>query len=158
MSTPSGTVVQNGLNGGSLLFTDTGSYGTVSSRTLTIYDYLGNPVAPSPFNMGTNLTQLFSFNTDAWFHFQNVVVDGSGTWTTDVYVVADGFYWEAYLNQFVASQCGNVGVNSNLEISQLCLQAALRFNLSGLPGAASTNSAIIAANYFVNQSVLVTYQ
>lgn len=153
-STPSGTVVQDGLNGGSLLFTDTGSYGTIVSRTLTVYDYLGNIVSPSPFNMGNNLTQIFNFNADAWFHFQNIVIDNTGTWTTDVYVVATGFYWSTYLVQFNATNCGCQGNNRNLEVSQLSLQAALRFNLVGIAGASSAQSCIVAANYWVNQNII----
>lgn len=158
-SLPSGTVTQNSLNGGSLLFTDTGSYGTISSRTLTIYDYQGNPVSPSPFNMGNALTQVFTFGSDAWYHFQNVVVDNvsGGPWVTDIYVVAVGFYWETYLNQFNATNCGCIGNNCNLEYSQLALQAALRFNLAGLSGAASAQNCIVMANYFVNQSIISQY-
>lgn len=157
MSTPSGTVTQNTLNGGSLLFTDTGSYSTIISRILTVYDYQGNVVSPSPFTMGNNLTQIFTFAADAWFHFQCVVVDSSGTWTTDVYFVADGFYWETYLTQFTSTNCGCVLNNKNLEYSQLALQAALRFNLAGLSGAASAQNCIVAANYFVNQSIISQY-
>ena len=153
-SSPSGTVVQNGLGGGSALFTDTGSYGAVSSRVLTVYDYLGNVVAPSPFTMGANLTQVFNFSADAWFHFQCIVTDNLGTYTIDVYWVAQGFYWVSYLVQFNATNCGCQGNNCNLEKSQLSLQAALRFNLAGLTGAASAQSSIVMANFWVNQNIV----
>ncbi len=158
-STPSGTVVQNGLNGGSAIFTDTGSYGTVSSRILTVYDYLGNVVSPSPFNMGSSLTQVFNFPLDAWFKFVCVVTDNvSGSpWTTTIYWVADGFYWDAYLNQFNSTNCGCQGNNFNMEVSQLNLNAALRFNLAGEAGAAAAQACIVAANYFINQSIVAQY-
>lgn len=151
-SNPSGTVQQSGINGGAALYTDTGVYNTVISRTLTVYDYLGNVLAT--FNMGTSLTQIYTFSADAWFQFTCVAVDNTGTWTTTVYFVSQGYYWDAYTAQFNATACGCVGNNCNLEQSQLSLNAALRFNLAGLVGAASSNSCIIAANYFVNQSII----
>lgn len=153
MSTPSGTVVQYGILGGQALFTDTGSYSTLISRNLTVFNYLGDVI--QVFNMGVNLTQIFSFAADAWFQFTCVVVDNTGTWTTNVYFVSQGYYWDAYTNQFNSTACGCVGNNCNLEVSQLCLASALRFNLAGLAGAVSANRDILAANYFVNSSIQV---
>lgn len=153
MATPSGTVKQNTLNGGSLLFTDTGSYGTIVSRNLTVYDYLGNVV--QTFNMAANLTQVFTFASDAWFHFQCIVVDNTGTFTSDVYVVADGYYWDSYTEIYNSTNCG-CGVNDcNLEKSQNALNAALRFNLAGISGAASAQREIVAANIYVNMSAII---
>ena len=149
-SSPSGTAVQDGINGGQILYTDTGSYGTIVSRTLNVFNYLGDVIGT--FNMGTNLTQVYTYTADAWFQFQCVVVDNAGTWTNNVYFVSQGFYWDAYTAQFNATGCGCIGNNCNLEWSQLALNAALRFNLVGLAGAASSNTCIIAANFFVNQS------
>ena len=149
-SSPSGTAVQDGINGGQILYTDTGTYGTIISRALNVLNYLGDVIAT--FNMGTNLTQVYTYTADAWFQFQCVVVDNAGTWTNNVYFVSQGFYWDAYTNQFNATGCGCIGNNCNLEYSQLALNAALRFNLVGLAGAASSNTCIIAANFFVNQS------
>lgn len=155
MATPSGTVKQNTLNGGSLIFTDTGSYTNVTSRILTIYDYLGNVVSPSPFNMGTSTIQIFDFSSDAWFHFQCITTDQSGANTIDVYFVADGFYWDSYTEIYNSTNCG-CGVNDcNLEKSQNALNAALRFNLAGLSGAASAQREIVAANVLVNMSAII---
>lgn len=153
-SSASGEVTQNTLTGGSLLYTDTGSYGTVSSRVLSIFNYLGNQVAQ--YVMGSNLTQVFTLPTDDWFHFQCVVVDNTGTFTADVYFVATGYYWETYAEQFTSTNCGCNGNNRNLELSQLALNASLRFNLAGLPGAAAAHREITAANILVNQSAVVT--
>jgi hypothetical protein len=154
-STPSGTAVENSINGGSILYSDTGSYATVSSRILTVYNYLGAVV--QTFNMGSNLTQQFTFTADDWYWFQCVVVDNTGTWTTNVYVVAQGFFWVAYQNQYNANNCASTGVNMNLEAGTLALNSALRANLSGQSGAAVAHRNIVAANYFVNQSVTLQY-
>jgi len=154
-STPSGTVTQYGLNGGQALYTDTGSYGTVSSRVLTVYDFNGNVL--ETFTMGASLTQIYTYTADAWFHFQCVVTDNvSGSpWITDVYWVSQGFYWQTYQLVYNASNCGCVNNNLNLVISQLALADALRANLAGLEGAAQANRAIIAANVYVNQSAVI---
>jgi hypothetical protein len=153
-SQPSGTAVENSLTGGSILYTDTGQYGVVSSRVLTVYDYLGNLL--QTFNMGSNLTATYTFPADVWLKFVCTVTDNvSGSpWVTTIYVVAQGYYWNAYLEQFNATNCGCNGNNCNLEKSQLSLQAALRFNLAGPAGAASANSSIIMANYWVNQNIV----
>jgi|GEM_PF-2946122 hypothetical protein len=154
-STPSGTAVENSLTGGSILYTDTGTYGPVSSRVLTIFDYQGNLL--STINMGTGLTATYTFPSDAWFKFVCTVIDNTGTWVTTVYIVTDGYYWATYTSIFTSANCGCVGNNCNLEVSWQCLQAALRFNLAGLSGAASAQNCIVAANYFVNQNAVIQY-
>jgi hypothetical protein len=155
MSIASGTAVENSLLGGSILYTDTGTYGAVTSRILTIYDYQGNIV--TTINMGATLTATLTFPVDAWFHFQCVVIDNTGTLTADVYLVAVGYYWFAYQNQYNASACGCNGNNSNLVISQLALASSLRSNLAGTTGAAVAQRDIVAANYFANQSIIAQY-
>lgn len=160
MSTISGTVAQNTVNGGSLLFTDTGSYGTIVSRTLTIYDYLGN--ALQVFNMGTNLTQIYTFLADAWFDFNLVVVDNTGTFTLDLPIVSQGFYWDSYTEIFNSTNCGCQVDDCTLEKSQRALAAALRFNLGSTgpntPAAASANREVLAANIYVNMSAAIQLQ
>jgi len=153
-STPSGTAVENSLTGGSIIYTDTGSYGVVSSRILTIYNSAGTLL--QTINMGSTLTATYTFPADVWLKFVCTVTDNvSGSpWVTTVYIVAQGYYWNAYLAQFNATNCGCQGNNCNLEKSQLSLQAALRFNLAGLAGAASANACIIMANYWVNQNIV----
>lgn len=151
-SVASGTAVENNLTGGSILYTDTGTYNTVSSRVLTVFNYLGAQI--QQFNMGVNLTQVFTYPADDWFWFQCIVTDNTGTFTANVYVVPDGYYWVAYQNQYNASGCGCAGNNCNLEVSKLALDSALRSNLAGVSGAAVAHRDIIEANFFANQSIV----
>lgn len=155
MSTPSGTVVQYNISGSEYLFTDTGSYGTLVSRNLTIYDYQGIPV--QTVNLGGTLTYVYTVTADAWQHWQNIVVDNTGTYTTDIYYVAGGFYIAAYLNLFSSTNCGCQGNNCNMEYAEFAYQAALRFNLAGLAGAAQAQRNIVAANVLINTNVIPQY-
>lgn len=150
-STPSGEITLGSLSGSPLVYTDTGTYGTIVSRTLVISDYQGNVL--ETVNMGATLTYSYSITADNWYQFVCTVIDNTGTFVTTIYYVSTGFYWATYLAQFVATNCGCTGNNCNLEISQSLLQAALRFNLAGQSGAASAQACIIGANYFVNQNI-----
>lgn len=152
-SVASATVTQAGLSGSPLLWSDTGSYGTIISRNLVISDYQGNVLISVP--LGTTLTYDFVITSDNWYSFVATIVDNTGTFTSTVYYVSDGFYWTSYLNQFTSTNCGCQGNNENLEISQLQLQAALRFTLAGQSGASAAQQCIVAANVFVNQSSVV---
>lgn len=163
-STPSGTVQQYNLSGSQLLYTDTGSYGTVSSRVLTVSDYLGNVVGV--YTMGASVTQIVPISSDGWYQFVCVVNDNvSGSpWTATVYWLAGGYFIAAYLNQYTVNGCYNntQTTNTNLTVANNAYLAALRFNL-GSTGAASANAiaaqnCIIAANYYVNLSPVVQYQ
>lgn len=156
MSTASATVTQGSLTGSPLIWTDTGSYGTIVSRTLVISDYLGNVLITQ--NLGATLTYQFSISSDNWYSFVATIIDNTGTFTSTVYYVSTGFYWATYLAQFTATNCGCNGNNGNLELSQLSLQAALRYNLGGLADAASSQAAIVAANFFVNQNIVSQWQ
>lgn len=156
MSVATATVTQVNLTGSPLLWQDTGSYGTIVSRTLVISDYLGNVITTQ--NLGTALNYQFVVTSDSWYSFVCIVVDNTSTFTSTVYYVSTGFYWNTYLAQFNATNCGCNGNNCNLELSQLSLQAALRFNLGGLPNAASAQKAIVAANFFVNQNIVAKWQ
>ncbi len=149
------TVTQVDLSGSPLQWLDTGTYGTIVSRTLVISDYLGNVITTQ--SLGTALSYNFIITSDNWYSFTAIIIDNTGTFTSTVYYVSTGFYWNAYVAQFNATGCGCVGNNCNLEKSQLALQAALRFNLGGLPDAASAQSAIVAANYFVNQNIVAQW-
>jgi len=163
-STPSGTVQQYNLSGSEYLYTDTGSYGTVSSRVLTVYDYLGNVV--NTYNMGSAVTQIVTLSSDGWYQFVCVVADNvSGSpWTATVYWLAGGYFIAAYLNQYSLNGCYNntQTTNTNLTIANNAYLAALRSNL-GATGynsseAIAAQNCIIAANYFVNLSPVVQYQ
>lgn len=145
MSTASATVVQNNLTGSELLWSDTGSYSTIISRTLNIYDCNGELL--QTVSLGTALTYTYTITADAFFQFICTVVDNTGTFESEVDYVAIGFYTAAYLNAFT----GNVPLpinNCNLDTAENFLNAALRFNVGGNFVAAQTN--IVLANYFVN--------
>lgn len=147
-STPSGKVAQNNSAGSQLLYTDTGSYGNVSSRILNIYDCNGNLLVA--YTMGSSLTQIYNITADGFSKFVCTVADDvSGSpWVTEVDYVAIGFYSVAYLNAFNGSNCGCSGNLCNLEIAELFLNASLRMNLAG--NFIASNSLIIGANVYAN--------
>lgn len=146
MSTASATVVQANLTGSQLLWTDTGSYGTIVSRNLTIYDC--NGVVLLTVSLGTTTTYTYNITADAFYQFICVVVDNTGTFTSTVDFVAIGFYTAAYLGVFNSTSLGNTGILCNLDAAENFLNAALRFNLAGNFVAANAN--IVAANVLVN--------
>lgn len=143
-STASGTVTTN-LAGTQLTFTDTGSYGTVSSRTLTISN--ANGVVLVTANMGSQLTYVYNITADAYLTFVLTVIDNLGTVTATVNYVAFGYYSAAYLNKIAVSNCG-CGDFENLEIAELFFTASQRFALAGL--GVPSNSNIVAANVYIN--------
>lgn len=144
-SVASATVVQANLTGSELLWTDTGTYGTIISRTLNIYDCNGDLL--QTVSLGVTTTYTYTITADAFFQFICTVVDNTGSFSSEVDYVAIGFYTAAYLNAFT----GNVPLpinNCNLDRAENFLNASLRFNVGGNFVAANTN--IILANYFVN--------
>lgn len=146
MSTASAVVSQANLTGSELQWQDTGTYGTVISRTLNIYDCNGNLLLT--VGLGTALTYVYAITADAFFQFSATIVDTTGSYTSVVDYVAIGFYTASYLNAFNAAGCGCNIPQCNLEIAENFYNAALRFNLAGSSVAANGN--IIAANVFVN--------
>lgn len=155
MSTCSFTVNQNNLSGSQLLVTDTGSYSApIASRILTVFDAFGNQLFQ--FSMGNNLTQIVTISADAFFQFILSVTDNTGVVpTAEVDYVADGYYTASYLAQYTSTNCSCQLDNSNLDIAELSLNAALRFNLAGNFSAAQSN--IVAANFWVNFSPVVQF-
>lgn len=155
MSASLGTVAQYSLDGSQLIFTDTGSYTPpIASRVLTMYDPLGNVL--QTFDMGTNLTQIITISADGGYRFILAVTDANGVVPPiTIDYVAIGYYTAAYLNQFSSTNCGCDLNNCNLEVGELFLNAALRFNLAGNLAAANAN--VIAANVYVNMSPVVQY-
>lgn len=144
-SSASATVVQANLTGTELLWGDTGTYGTIISRTLNIYDCNNNLL--QTVNLGATTSYTYMITADAFFKFSAIIIDNTGTFTSDVDFVATGFYTAAYLNAFT----GNVPLpisNCNLDIAERFYTAALRFNVGG--NFVAANSDIIFANYFVN--------
>ena len=144
-STASATVVQANLIGSQLLWVDTGTYNTIISRTLNIYDCNNNPLLT--VSLGATTSYTYTITADAFFKFSAIIVDNTGSFTSEVDFVATGFYTAAYLNAFT----GNVPLpisNCNLDIAERFYTAALRFNVGGNFVAAQNN--IVWANYFVN--------
>ena len=153
-STPTGTVVQVAYN--QLKYTDTGSYGTVSSRTLVIYSSTGTVL--DTVNMGATLTYTYTLTADAALQFVCTVVDNiSGSpWVTTVYTLATGFFWQSYAEQYSVNNCGSAYNNNNLTYANNTLQAAIRFTIAANLVAAQRN--IVIANYFANAGINVQYQ
>lgn len=154
-STASATVVQGNLSGSILNWIDTGSYGTIDSRTLDIYDYQGTLLLN--VSLGVTLTYAYTITADAWFSFIATIVDNTGTFTSTVYFTATGFYIAAYLNLFTSTNCGCQGNNCNMESAEYAYNAAVRFNLAGLAGAAQAQREIVAANVLINTNVIPQY-
>lgn len=146
MSTASAIVSQANLSGSELLWTDTGSYGTIISRTLNIYDCNGNLL--QTVNLGGTLTYVYTITADGFYQFSATIVDNTGSYISVVDYVAIGFYTASYLNAFNAAGCGCNIPQCNLEIAENFYNAALRFNLASSFVAANSN--IIAANVYVN--------
>lgn len=147
-SSASGTITPS-PGGLVLTYLDTGSYGTIISRTLTVYNY--NLAATyGPFSMGTNLSQAVDVTADGWLRFICIVVDNTGTFTATVDYLAEGQYIASFLNRMVSQGCGCDNTNQfcNLFKAQLNLVAAEWFSIPGLPIPAQ--SSITAANVYVN--------
>lgn len=146
MSTASATVVQANLIGSQLLWTDSGTYGTVVSRNLTIYDCNGEVLLTT--SLGTATTYTYNITADGFYQFIGVIIDNTGEFTSTVDFVAIGFYTATYLSLFNASNCGCTGLQCNIDAAENFLNAALRFNVASNFVAANTN--IIAANVVIN--------
>lgn len=144
-SEASGTV-SNNLAANLLTFTDTGTYGTVSSRILLIKDR--NGIVLATINMGTNLTAPYYITADAEFDFFLTVVDNTGTFTTHVYYPAIGFYTIAYLNRFNNNNCGCDPRGLYVDEAEANITAALRFNIAG--DLVNANTCILRANILIN--------
>lgn len=146
MSTASGTVTQSA--GGSVLtYRDTGTYGTVSSRILVVYDPNGNILQTTP--MGASLTASYDISIDQWLRFQCIVIDNTGTFTATVDYLSTAFYDNTYVNILAQLGCGcDLKQFNYIDISYFFRNAALRLALGGFAVAANLN--VIAANAYIN--------
>src|SRR3982750_3712936 len=100
-STASATVVQANLIGSQLLWVDTGTYNTIISRTLNIYDCNNNPLLT--VSLGATTSYTYTITADSFFKFSAIIVDNTGSFTSEVDFVATGFYTAAYLNAFTGN-------------------------------------------------------
>lgn len=138
-------VTQANLIGSLLQWLDTGSYGTIVSRTLNIYDCNNNLL--QTVSLGATLSYQYTIAADAFFKFVATIVDNTGSFISEVDYVAIGFYTASYLNSFNGQAPLPIN-NCNLDTAENFLNAALRFNVGGNFVAAQAN--IVLANYFVN--------
>lgn len=145
MSTASGSV-SNNISGTLLTFTDTGSYGTIISRTLVIND--SNGVLLTTINMGANLTATYAITADAYLTFILTVVDNTGTFTATVNYLAYGIYIVSFLTKLANSGCGCTGNFCNVDIAEIFLSEAQNFALFGIGPSSQAN--ITAANVYIN--------
>jgi hypothetical protein len=152
ISTPSATVIHSNTSGSTLLWTDTGTYGTITSRTLVISDAFGNVL--QTVSLGVVLTYTYTITYDAFYKFVHTVVDSNGTWTYEVDWVAYGFYAAQYLSQVSASITNggySIETNNYLDIAERFYSAAIRMNIAG--NFITANNLIQAANYYANLQI-----
>ena len=146
MSVCSGEV-STSLDGKTLTFLDTGTYGTVTSRILNILDVYGNVL--TQINMGASLTATYAITADAMLQFILNVNDGAAE-TCTVNYLAQGIYAATYLNiiKLVGCSCNcSNETYQELSVAELFLAAANRFALGTFSVyAISANNNIIAAN------------
>lgn len=149
-STPSGKVTSS--QGGTVLtYLDTGSYGTVSSRTLVIYDSNGVPVAT--FNMGASLSQTYNITADSYFSFVCTVADNvSGSpWIATVNYLAENICITTMVNAVSQLGCGCDCGSEKLtyidisNIFRFCAESTALFGLG-----VSAQSLITAANTYIS--------
>lgn len=149
-SIPSGKVTSS--QGGTVLtYSDTGSYGTVSSRILVISNSNGVPVAT--FNMGSSLTQNYTITADGYFSFVCTVVDNvSGSpWIAVVNFLAENICVTTLVNVVVQLGCGCNCGSEELTYSDItttyifCADSAALFGLG-----VAAQSLITAANIIIS--------
>lgn len=142
----SGTITQ-ASSGSPLTFLDTSSgLGTVSSRTLTIFD--GNGMQLAFIVMGASLTANFPITADGYFTFFEQIVDNTGTYTLTINYLSTAFYDITFVNTMAQLGCGcSLEQFNYIDISQLFKAAAIRLFIGGL--GASSQQAITAANQYI---------
>lgn len=142
----SGTVTQSS-SGSPLVFVDTTTgLGTVSSRTLTIFD--GNGTQLAFIVMGAALTTPYSITADGYFTFFEQIVDNTGTYTLTINYLSTAFYDITFVNTMAQLGCGcSLEQFNYIDISQLFKAAAIRLFIGGL--GASSQANIIAANQYI---------
>lgn len=148
MSAASATIT-NSLDGKTLTFNDTGSYGTIISRSLQVNDFNGNPL--STINMGLTLTTPYGITADQWIQFVLTVVDNTGTFTVTKNYLAEGIYTALFLNIMKQLGCScncSQEAFENLFIGEIFLMTAERFAIGSAPISAENN--IVAANLYIN--------
>lgn len=93
------------VNGSSVMtFTDsTAGLGTVSARTLQIYNDLGALL--TTINMGSLLVAVYSITADGYFTFVETITDNTGTYTGTFGFTATAFYDYTFANTIAQLGC-----------------------------------------------------
>ena len=130
---------------------DSTGLGTVTARTFTVYNSLGDlvQVIQSP----TSATAPFDVTADAYWSFTLDVTDNTGTYHAERNYLANGIYLSTYINVIAQLGCScNCGSEQLIyaDIAELYNTSALRLALGGFGNAA--NGAIVAANAIITGS------
>lgn len=149
MSTASGIVSQTDLVGANLLYTDTGAYGAVSSRTLSVFNANG-VIIGLPYNMGADLTQAVVVAKDGYLQFICVVVDNTGTYSAQVIYDTNGFFAAQSLAVLasIGCDCESDSIFDNLIRGEIYQTNSQTYALVAL--GPQTQAAMDAANLWVN--------
>ena len=139
-------VEQNNLDGSQLLITDTGTYGTVSIRILTVYDFNNNVIGT--YSMGA-LTQVVAIEADGYYSFILNVTDELGSYQALAVYVAQGYYTAQFLAIMATIDCDcNQNIFNRLLKGELYLASAQNYAMLGL--AAASQQAITTANIWIS--------
>lgn len=147
----SATVTPSLPNNGvvTLTYTDTSTgIGTITSRTLNIYDSNGDLL--QTINMGTNPVATYDISSDLYLSFRETIVDNTGTYSGEVDYLSTVFYNVSFVNVLAQldcnCNCGNEQLNYT-DIADLYLSGAEASALLSNP--VSAQAYITAANYFI---------
>jgi flagellar hook assembly protein FlgD len=132
-----------------LTFRDTTTgLGTVSARTLTIYDY--NDDLVQTISMGTSTTATFNVSADGYFTFDESITDNTGTYTGDVAFLCTAFYINAYVTSVASNTtyCGDLyGVVFNQSQAQNYRYAAI--DMASFGQGVIAQQLITQANFYI---------
>lgn len=137
----------NGVVTLQFLDTTTG-LGTVSSRTLTIYDY--NNVLLKTINMGTSTIATFQIQADGYYTFDESITDNTGTYIGEVAFLSTAFYIAAYVQSVAsnATYCGDLfGTVFNQSRAQNYRYAAI--DMASFGQRVIAQELITQANFFI---------
>lgn len=145
------SVTQSTVSSGivTLTFQDqTTGLGTVSARTLNIYDY--NNVLVKTINMGTSTTANFQIQADGYYVFDESITDNTGTYTGAVNFLATAFYINEYTQSVAANAtyCGDLyGIVFNQSRAQNYRYAAI--DMASFGQGVVAQQLITQANFYI---------
>ena len=132
-----------------LTFTDTTTgLGTVSARTLTIYDY--NDDLVETINMGTSTVATFNVSADGYFTFDESITDNTGTYTGEKALLCTSFYIYEYVQSVAnnSTYCGDLyGIVFNQSRAQNDRYAAI--DMASFGQGVIAQQLITQANFYI---------